>query len=132
VPGVALPTFIEIAIDRISKIQGRSYHDIPRTPPCVVISRKLAVMANSHKLLAALNTSLDENHEVMKLAERTLLPPRLHLFECHIIRTSIVHFEPLIVRNEEESSGGEVDNVDNVTLAAKSVRSGIVLNVKSA
>ena len=86
-------------------------------------------MANSHKLLAALNTSLDENHEVMKLAERTLLPPRLDLFECHIIRTSIVPFEPLIVRNEEESSGGEVDNV---TLAAKSVRFGIVLNVKSA
>jgi hypothetical protein len=53
-------------------------------------------MANSHKLLAALNASLDENDEVMKLAERTRLPPHLELFECHIIRTSIVLFEPLI------------------------------------
>jgi hypothetical protein len=79
--------------------------------------------------LAPLNTSLDENHEVMKLAERTLLPPRLDLFERHIIRTSIAPFEPLIVRNEEESSGGEVDNV---TLATQSVRFGIVLNIKSA
>jgi hypothetical protein len=86
-------------------------------------------MADSHELLAALNTSLYENHEVMKLAERTLQPPCLDLFERHIIRTSIVFFELLIVRNEEESSGGEVDNV---TLAAKSVRLGIVLNVKSA
>jgi hypothetical protein len=76
-----------------------------------VISHKLAVMANSHKLLAVLNTSLDENHKVIKLSERTLLLPRLDLFEYHIIYTSIVPLEPLIVRNKEESSGSRVDNI---------------------
>jgi hypothetical protein len=37
-------------------------------------------MANSKKLLAALDTSLDENDEVVNLAKRPLLPPRFNMF----------------------------------------------------
>jgi hypothetical protein len=86
------------------------------------------VIANSYELLATLNTSLDENHKVIKLTERTLLLLRLDLFERHIIRISIIPFKPLIVRNEEESSSSKVNNM---TLVIKSVRFGIILNVKS-
>jgi len=79
--------------------------------------------------LTALNTSLDENGEVMKLAKGAFLPPVLDLFQCHIICAWIVVFEVLLVGNEDESFSGEVDNM---ALAAKSVRFGIVLNIKSA
>lgn len=44
------------------------------------------------------------------------------------MRITFVVFELLIICNEEESFGGKVDNV---TLAAESVRFGIVSNVIS-
>ena len=58
---------------------------MPRIPPGVVVPRKLTVMANSHELLVALNTLLNINDKVMKLAKGAILPPRLNLFERHII-----------------------------------------------
>jgi len=76
--------------------------------------------------LAALDTPLDEDDEVMKLAERALLPPRLDLFQCRII-PRIAMLEFLVVRDEEEGFRGEVDNM---ALAAKSVCFGFVVNVK--
>jgi hypothetical protein len=86
-------------------------------------------MANSHKLLASLNTSLDVNDKIMQLAKRTLSPPRLNLLQCHIVQTRVFLFKILVVGNEEEGFGGKVDNM---TLAAESVRFGIILNVKLA
>ena len=76
--------------------------------------------------MASLNTPLDENDEVMKLAKRTFLPPSLDLFQCHVI-PGIVVFEVLIVGDEKEGFRGEVDDV---TLAAESVNFRVVLNVK--
>jgi hypothetical protein len=58
--------------------------------------------------LTALNTSLDDNDEAMKLAKRAFLPV-LDLFQRHIICAWIVVFEVLIVGNEDESLSGEVD-----------------------
>lgn len=86
-------------------------------------------MAHSKKLLAALNTSLDEKDEVVELAKRTLLAPGFNMFPRHIVSTSIAWFEFLIVGNEEEGFGGQVNDM---TLAADSVDFGIVLDVKSA
>jgi hypothetical protein len=86
-------------------------------------------MANSHKLLAALNTSLNVHDNVVKLAKRTFSPPRLNLFQCHIVQIGILVFELLIIGNEEEGFRGKVDNM---ALAAESVRFGIILNVKLA
>jgi hypothetical protein len=36
-------------------------------------------MAHGKELLAALDTALDENDEVVKLAKRPLLPPRFNM-----------------------------------------------------
>ena len=84
-------------------------------------------MANRHKFLTALNTSLDKNNKVMKLAKRTFSPPRLDFFQCHIVFIWVVVFEALVVGNKEEGFGGEVDNM---ALAAKSVRFRIILDIK--
>ena len=63
-------------------------------------------MANSHKLLAALNTSLNVNGKVVKLTTWAFPPPRLNLFQCHIVQTGIFVFERLVIGNEEEGLGG--------------------------
>jgi hypothetical protein len=84
-------------------------------------------VAKNKKPLAALNTPLDENDEVMKLSKRTFLPPRLNLFQCHVIPRLAV-LEVFIVGDKEEGLHGEVDNM---TLASESVGFWVILNVKS-
>jgi hypothetical protein len=48
-------------------------------------------MSHGHfaQALAALNTPLDENDEVMKLSKGSFLSPRLNLFQCHVIPIDI-------------------------------------------
>jgi hypothetical protein len=63
-------------------------------------------MANSHKLLTALNTSLNVNSKVVKLSKRAFPPPRLNLFQGHIVQTGVFAFELLVIGDEKEGFGG--------------------------
>jgi hypothetical protein len=84
-------------------------------------------VAKNKKPLAALNTPLDENDEVIKLSKGTFLPPRLNLFQCHVIpRPAVLEF--FIISNKEKGLHGEVNNM---TLASESVGFWVILNVKS-
>lgn len=86
-------------------------------------------MADSEKLLATLNTSLDKDNEVVEFAERTFLSPRFNIFPRHIVQTGIAVVEPLVITNKEKGFGGQIDYV---TLTAESVDFGVILDVKSA
>lgn len=65
----------------------------------------------------------------MKLAKRTLLPPCLDLLQCYTVFIWTVVFDILAVSNKEEGLSGEVNNM---ALAAKSMRSRIVFDIKFA
>ena len=65
----------------------------------------------------------------MKLSKRTLLPPYLNLLQCYTVFIWTVVFDILAISNKEEGLSGKVNDM---ALAAKSMRSRIVFDIKFA